>query len=77
MRLALVGGVKSTFPHGAGNKFVFQPGGGEDFVDPSKQSTFLTVFFRTEDVRKSWTEEGLIVENVHEVEGINVVVNNL
>ena len=48
----------------AGDELVFQPGGGENFVDPNARGTFLTVFFRADDVKKNWTGKGLIVEVV-------------
>ena len=61
----------------AGDELVFQPRGGENFVDPNAQGTFLTVFFRADDVRKNWTGKGLIVEVVYEFENCDVIANNL
>ena len=61
----------------AGDELVFQPRGGENFVDPNAQGTFLTVFFRADDVRKNWTGKGLTVEVVYEFENCDVIANNL
>ena len=61
----------------AGDELVFQPRGGENFVDPNAQGTFLTVFFRADDVRKNWTGKGLTIEVVYEFENCDVIANNL
>lgn len=61
----------------AGDELVFQPRGGENFVDPNAQGTFLTVFFRADDVRKNWTGKGLTIEVVYEFENCDVIASNL
>jgi hypothetical protein len=52
--------IKSAVFHGEFDELGFKAGGGEDFVDADEELTLLAVFFRTDDVRKGWTKEGLI-----------------
>jgi hypothetical protein len=46
--------------HGEFDELSFQTGSRENFIDADEELTFLAVFFRTADVRKGWTKEGLL-----------------